>query len=104
MRPLFFEFFHHCRGQFHGYRVAWELIGGGEEITFEREGVRIDVANHHGIAGGFYEIIGREEVAGFEFVGDVVKSFAFANGERSLVDLALGELPEYFAAAGGAIE
>ena len=53
------------------------MIGGGEKKTFERAGVRVKVANHHGIAGGFHEILGGEKMTGFQFMRDVIESFAF---------------------------
>ena len=80
------------------------MIGGGEKKTFERAGVRVKVANHHGIAGGFHEILGGEKMTGFQFMRDVIESFAFTHGKRNFVDVALGELPEDFTAADRMIE
>ena len=84
--------------------MARQLVSGREEIAFERESVRVNVANHHGIACGFHKIIGGKKVAGFEIMRDVVQRFAFANRKGNLVDFALREFPENLAATYGMIE
>src|SRR5208282_3165771 len=103
-RPLLLEFLHHCRGQFNGDRMARQLICGGEEITLESQRVRINVANHHRIAGCFHKIVGKKKMAGLEIMRDVVESFAFSNSKRNLVNLTLRQLPENLAASYGAVE
>src|SRR5580658_2577761 len=76
-----------------------QLICCGKEITLQREGVRVDVADQHRIARGFHEIIRKKKVSGFEIVRDVIHSFAFTHGEGNLIHVTFSELPENVAAA-----
>src|ERR1700736_1475263 len=80
------------------------MIGGGEQETFERYGLRGDVVNQGGIFGGAQEIAGGHEFSGFQIVGDIKHGFAFAHGERLFEYLAIGELPKNVVSRRGAIE
>lgn len=98
------EFADHHDGEIDGRGVRREIVGGREEKAFEGLCARGEVLDLRCIASGLQEFGGFHVVCGFEIVSDVENGVAFLDGERLLVDFAVGELPENLLAGEGVIE
>src|SRR6202035_4154658 len=76
----------------------------GEEKTLESLCVGSHVANKIRRLCRGEKFIGGHQILGFQIVGNVKNSLAFANCKRVFVDVAIGNLPENVVTTDGMVE
>src|SRR5260370_8366193 len=79
-------------------------IGRREEESLERFGGRGDVANQFRILRGRQEFVRGHQFLRFQVMGDVKNGLAFPYSERQLVNMTVGNLPEYIVAGDAVVE
>src|ERR1051326_9432575 len=84
--------------------MARQLICRGEKKSFQRRGLRRQIMNDFRIFRGSQKFIRIEEFSVLKFACDVEHGFAFANGKRALVHVAIRQRPENVFTTNRAIE
>ena len=86
--------------------MVWRLepVGIGEEVAFERGGLRVEIADERGVAGGFQEFGGGEEAQLLDRGGDIEHVPAFGHDQLVVEDIAARDAADHFHGAGGAVE
>ena len=81
-----------------------QLIGRGEQESFQSFRVRRQIFDARGVLCGSQKIVGREKFRSFQFARDVEYRLAFAHRERQNIDFAMCQLPKNIFTGCGVIE
>ena len=102
--PGFAELAGHEAAEALGGGVAAEPVGVGEEIALERGGLRVEIADERGVAGGVQESGGGEEAQLLDRGGDIEDISAFGHDQLVVEDIAARDAADHFHGAGRAVE